>query len=101
MAGRLDEKVPLQELAQACRLSVSYFARAFRISTGLPPHRWLLHRRVERAKDLLAGTGLSLSEIALSCGFADQSHFTRIFCQMVGATPAAWRRDRGPMSPLH
>ncbi|WP_372783052.1 helix-turn-helix domain-containing protein [Phenylobacterium sp.] len=96
MAGRLDEKVSLRDMAQACGLSVSYFARAFRISTGLPPHRWLLHRRVERAKDLLCRTGLSLSEIALACGFADQSHFTRVFCQMAGTTPAMWRRDRGP-----
>ena len=78
--------------ADACGLSASHFARAFKQSTGQPPHRWLLHRRVERAKDLLAGTDGTLAETALACGFADQSHFSRVFERIVGVPPGAWRR---------
>ena len=88
----LTGDVPLAVLAAECGLSVRHFARAFRQSTGLPPHRWLLERRVDRARDLLTNCTLSLSDVAFSCGFADQSHFTRVFTTMVGASPGAWRR---------
>lgn len=83
----------LAELAAACGLSVSHFARAFKASTGTPPHRWLLERRVDRAMELLQGPD-GLGEIALACGFADQSHLTRVFGRRVGVSPAAWRRER-------
>lgn len=92
--ARLDGEVSLTELASACDLSRSHFARAFRRTTGLPPHRWLLAQRVERAKDLLLHSPLSLAEIALNCGFADQSHMTRVFTGTVGASPGEWRRAR-------
>ena len=89
----LDESdISLKELASQCGLSVSYFVRAFKTTTGDPPHRWLLRHRVERSKSLLAQTEGTLAEIAISCGFADQSHFTRVFKTFVGLTPAAWRR---------
>ena len=94
LSARLDADVPLAEVAGACRLSPSYFARAFRQSTGQPPHRWLSERRVDRAKDMLLGSALSLAEVALACGFADQSHFTRVFTRTVGTSPGAWRRVR-------
>lgn len=84
----------LAELAALCGLSTSHFARAFRRSTGLPPHQWLLAQRICKAKQLLAGAAAPISEIALACGFADQSHLTRVFSKAVGASPAAWRRDR-------
>jgi AraC-like DNA-binding protein len=84
----------LAEVAETCGLSVGYFARAFRATTGLPPHRWLVRRRVERAQQLLESSRDSLSEIALSCGFSDQSHLTRAFRATVGASPGAWRRQR-------
>jgi AraC-like DNA-binding protein len=85
------EDISLKELAAECGLSVSYFVRAFKISTGDPPHRWMLRRRVEYSKSLLARTPSSLAEVAINCGFADQSHFTRMFKSFVGTTPAAWR----------
>ncbi len=94
LSARLDADVPLADVAGACGLSPSYFARAFRQSTGQPPHRWLSERRVDRAKDLLLGSALPLAEVALACGFADQSHFTRVFARAVGTSPGAWRRAR-------
>ncbi len=84
----------LARLAAECGLSVRHFARAFQQSTGAPPHRWLLKRRVERAQELLQDPKLPLTEIALACGFADQSHFTRVFTGAVGVSPGAWRRCR-------
>ena len=93
LASDLGGTVSLQQLAAEFGLSVSHFSRAFRISTGLPPHQWLLRRRVEAAKQLMTARDLSLSEIAISAGFANQSHFTRVFSAQVGASPAMWRRE--------
>jgi AraC-like DNA-binding protein len=92
MSASLKEEVPLSRLATECSLSVRHFARAFRQSTGVPPHRWLLKYRVDHAKELLTNRAVSLANIALSCGFADQSHFTRVFTAMIGVSPGAWRR---------
>ena len=92
MSASLNEEVPLSRLAAECGLSVRHFARAFRQSTGMPPHRWLLNHRVDRAKMLLRNRALSLTEVALLCGFADQSHFTRVFSNRIGCAPGKWRR---------
>ncbi|GGP27074.1 AraC family transcriptional regulator [Silvimonas amylolytica] len=92
MKSQIDEDVSLKMLAEASGLSVSYFIRAFKSCTGEPPHRWMLRHRVERAKELLLGTEATLAEVAVSCGFADQSHFTRVFRNFVGVSPAAWKR---------
>jgi len=86
------------DLADACGLSVSHFCRAFRRSQGLPPHRWLLKRRVDQAKSILGDPARRLSEVALSCGFSDQSHFTRVFTDLVGISPGAWRRNQYPVA---
>jgi AraC family transcriptional regulator len=88
----LSGDLNLPDLAGACRLSASHFSHAFRQTVGCPPHQWLLAQRVERAKQLILNTRQPLSEIALETGFADQSHFTRVFTQRVKASPAAWRR---------
>ena len=100
MRSHLAEAVPLAELARACKLSPGHFARAFRQTTGRPPHRWLIEQRIERAKQLLVDTPLSLAQIAQTCGFADQSHFTRVFAQLVQSSPGQWRRHwrRGPVA---
>lgn len=90
----LSGNLSLTELADACRLSVSRFSQAFKQTVGCPPHQWLISQRVEQAKHLLLNTDQSLTEIALSMGFADQSHFTRVFSQRVKASPAAWKRDQ-------
>lgn len=101
LLARIGRHVPVTELAAVCRLSVSHFVRAFRQSTGLPPHQWIVMRRVDLSKDLLAkGAMRPLAEIALACGFADQSHFTRTFSRIVGMTPGAWRRCAAPSAAL-
>src|SRR5579871_155470 len=92
MTATLTEELPLTRLASECGLSVRHFARAFRQTTGMPPHRWLLKHRVAHAKDLLKRRELLLAEVALEYGFADQSHFTRVFTAMVGASPGRYRK---------
>ena len=89
----LGGKLSLEQIAAEFDLSVSHFSRAFRISTGLPPHRWLLRQRVEAAKRLMIVRNLPLSDIAISAGFAHQSHFTRVFSAAVGISPGMWRRE--------
>ena len=92
MNSNLEGAIPLNRLAAECGLSVRHFARAFRQSTGVAPHRWLLKRRVELAQNLLGDPRFSLADVALRCGFSDQSHFTRVFTAMTGLSPGAWRR---------
>jgi AraC family transcriptional regulator len=89
----LDGDVKLATLAQECGLSVSHFARSFRKSFGTSAHRYLIVERVEIAKTLMSETNSSLVEIAAQTGFSDQAAFTRAFANVVGATPAKWRRE--------
>jgi AraC family transcriptional regulator len=90
--AHLDEELSLEQLAHECGLSVTHFAKAFARSTGISPHRWLMQRRVEVAKDLMLTTDSSLVEISLKCGFFDQSHLTRVFAKAAGETPGRWRQ---------
>ncbi|MEO7954023.1 MAG: AraC family transcriptional regulator [Polaromonas sp.] len=94
LTANLHGDIALIDLANECGLSVRHFARAFRQSTGTPPHRWLLEQRVDKAKDLLLNSSSPLADIALACGFADQSHFTRAFTRAASLSPGAWRRMR-------
>ncbi|WP_348642341.1 AraC family transcriptional regulator [Rhizobium tropici] len=96
LAARLDGSAGIAELALECGLSQRHFCRAFRQSTGLSPHAWLQHRRVDVAKTLLCRRDLQLADIAIACGFADQSHFTRVFTHLIGISPGAWRRVQPP-----
>jgi len=95
LLARLDGEVSLEELAGACRLSRSHFARAFKTSMGMPAHQWLRLQRVEKAKMLLTNSGLSLLEIALACGFVDSSHLSRVFSRDVTVTPSHFRKTNG------
>lgn len=90
MEANLERDIGVGDLAGLVGLSPKHFARAFRETAGVPPHRYLVARRIERAKALLEGS-LPIAEVALVCGFADQSHFTTMFRRATGATPAAWR----------
>jgi AraC family transcriptional regulator len=88
----LDAGPTLEQLAAVARLSPYYFARQFKRATGLPPHQYVILRRVERAKQLLqAGTELSLAEVAAHAGFSDQSQFSRHFKRLVGIRPGQFR----------
>jgi len=88
---RLDAGLTLEQMAAVARLSVYHFARQFKAATGLPPHQFVIMRRVERAKLLLQGSDLSLAEVALRAGFSDQSQFSRHFKRLVGVTPGRFR----------
>jgi len=90
--ANLGSSLSLQDLAKACDLSPSYFARRFKTSTGMPPHQYLIQMRVERAKRLLRGS-LPIVEVALDCGFSHQEHLTNVFRRLTGMTPAAFRRS--------
>ena len=83
-----------KDLAALVRLSEFHFNVAFRNSVGEPPHGYIIRRRVERAQGLMLATQKPLSEIAAECGMADQAHLTRLFRNVVGESPAAWRRAR-------
>jgi len=85
--------ITISEVAASIELSDSHFRRAFKIATGLPPHRWLLSVRIGEAQKLLKEGVASLSEIAIVTGFVDQSHFSRAFQKIVGVSPRVWRRD--------
>jgi AraC family transcriptional regulator len=100
MAARLASDLTISQLASECRLTASHFARAFRRSTGMAPQRYLMHLRVEEAKRHLAAAHLPLSDIALICGFGDQSHLTRVFKQLIGMPPGAWRRRLEPAAGM-
>lgn len=88
----LSRPIRIAELARACELSSSHFSHAFRCSVGEPPHRWILGRRVEKAKNLLRAKELQFAAIAVDCGFSDQSHFSRTFARFTGLTPRQWQR---------
>lgn len=92
--AHLDRPIRNEDLATLVRLNPSHFGRAFRNSFGEPPHEYVIRRRVERAQGLMLSTDASLSEIALDCGLADQSHLTRLFRRIAGESPRAWRRAR-------
>jgi AraC-like DNA-binding protein len=87
----IDQRISVELLAGLANLSVCYFVRAFKQSAGVTPHDYLIRQRVERTTQLLAGTDMPLSEIALVAGFADQSHFSRRFRQYVGMSPRDYR----------
>jgi AraC-like DNA-binding protein len=92
--AHLAETLQLSELAAISGLSISHFSRAFKGSTGLPPYRWHLNMRIDRARRMLADASPSLADVAYATGFADQSHFTRLFSRIVGMRPGAWRRGQ-------
>lgn len=87
----LGDRIQLAELAHVAQISTSYLCRAFHVSFGCSPGHYLRNERLLLAKTQLRSTEMVLSEIAYSCGFADQPHFTRIFRSEVGMTPRAWR----------
>ncbi len=92
MQANLEQSIDLPAIARATGLSPVHFARQFRLTTGEPPHRYLMQLRIERATRLLRETDDGIAAIAFACGFANQEHMTRLFRQHLGTTPGAYRR---------
>ncbi|MBV9968913.1 MAG: helix-turn-helix transcriptional regulator [Xanthobacteraceae bacterium] len=88
----LEQDISLQRLAELAQLSRYHFARAFKHCFGLPPHRYHMSRRIERAKSLLEERARSVTEVGLLLGFAETSSFTTSFRRAVGVTPSEYRR---------
>jgi AraC-like DNA-binding protein len=89
----LNSSISIGALASVVAMSKSHFSRRFKRAVGLCPMKYVAMRRVELADQLLRAAKLSLAEIALACGFADQSHLTRRFRQAFGVSPGRWRRQ--------
>lgn len=93
MQSRLAARITMAEVAGECGLTASYFARAFRRTVGVSPHRYLTEIRIKEAKAYLLTSEFALADVAILCGFGDQSYFTRVFTTTVGTSPGAWRRQ--------
>jgi AraC family transcriptional regulator len=93
MEANLLEDIRLTELAGIAGLSASHFARAFKVSIGLTPHRWLVEQRIRHAKRLMTKNGKPISVAAHLAGFASQSYFTHVFRRVTGTTPRHWLRN--------
>jgi AraC family transcriptional regulator len=91
--ANIDSDLSLERMAAEVGISPLYLPRAFKSAFGQSPHQYVLARRIERAKDLLRNTNDPVVEIALACGFSSQSHLANWFVRVVGATPAAYRKE--------
>jgi len=90
----METSLRIGEAARRVRLSSSHFSRAFKASKGIAYSDFVTRQRITRAKEMLLTTEVTIAEIAVACGFADQPHLTRLFRQIVGLTPRAWRRQQ-------
>jgi AraC family transcriptional regulator len=91
-ASLVERNLSLAEIAAVAHLSPFHFSRVFKIATGAAPHRFVLERRVDRAKMLLADPDLSLAEIAAAVGFANQAHFSTMFRRFTSMSPRQYRQ---------
>ncbi len=89
--ANLAAELSIVELARIAQASPFHFARGFKASTGVTPHQYVLERRIETAKSLLAAGHLSIADVSYACGFATQAHLTTVFRRLVGVTPKAYR----------
>lgn len=92
MLEQIDSPVTLAAVAAECQLSRSYFIQAFGQSVGQTPYAWLTDQRLLIAERMLMDPQRSIADVALACGFGDQSHLTRVFSRHKGMAPAAWRK---------
>ncbi|CAK7261633.1 MULTISPECIES: helix-turn-helix domain-containing protein [unclassified Shinella] len=87
----LDVGLSLSQLAELVSLSIPHFCRAFKQTIGCPPYAFIVRRRIDRAKEYLRHSSMSVTDIALACGFSNSSHFSNAFRREVGMTPVAYR----------
>ncbi|MGC1309448.1 MAG: AraC family transcriptional regulator, partial [Phormidesmis sp.] len=92
MKANLTQDLSILDLATLTGMSKSHFSRSFKQSVGIPPYQYLMQQRVEQAKQLLEKQSIAISTIALDCGFANQTHLTKVFRQMTGMTPRAYQK---------
>ena len=90
--ANLTQDLSILDLATLANMSESHFSRGFKQSMGTAPYQYLMQQRVERAKQLLKQQAISISDIALDCGFANQTHLTKVFRQITGTTPKAYQK---------
>ena len=91
--AEMDGDLSLEELADAAGLSINHFSEMFRESTGQSPHQFVLHRRVDRAKEMLRAAEMRVLDVAVACGFKNQQHFARVFRKVCGASPTEYRQE--------
>ena len=91
--AEMEGDLSLEELADAAGLSITHFSQTFRESTGQSPHQFVLHRRVDRAKEMLRAAEMRVLDVAVACGFKTQQHFARVFRQLCGASPTEYRQE--------
>ncbi|MBO9127985.1 MULTISPECIES: helix-turn-helix domain-containing protein [unclassified Rhizobium] len=89
----VDARLRVIDLSEQVRLSVSRFSKGFNVTFGRPPYDYVLSRRIEAAKYLIASTQEPLSQIAHACGLSDQAHLSKVFKRLVGTTPLKWRKN--------
>jgi len=94
LAANLDRDVDLRAIAREASLSPFYFTRQFTAYVGIPPYRYLIRLRIERAMELLCGSELTVTQICHRVGFNSLSHFTTTFRRHTGLSPSAYRRRR-------
>jgi AraC family transcriptional regulator len=95
MHEHIEENLSLETIAQVVGMSRYHFIRCFKQAIGISPYQYLVQQRVERAKRLLQVSQLSLTEIAIACGFANQSHFTTCFKRQIKITPRTFAKLHG------
>jgi len=95
----LESKIRVQDCADTVRLSVGHFSSVFKVTFGTTVTAYIRRRRVERAQQLMLLSKEPLSQIALACGFSDQAHYCRVFRDVMGMSPNAWRRRNMNLAP--
>lgn len=90
--AHLEDRIAAEDLASLINVSAGTLFRAFKISVGVPPLRYVGRRRIERACTMMKATREPLSQVAVACGLCDQAHLYRMFRREIGMGPSAWRR---------
>jgi AraC family transcriptional regulator len=91
--AKMEDELPLIEMAQSVELSPAHFSRMFRKSTGETPHQFVLRNRIERAQEMLRAPEARVLDVAVACGFKTQQHFARVFRRICGASPTEYRYE--------
>jgi AraC-like DNA-binding protein len=94
--SNLDQEISLTNLAETAGLSAAHLCNAFRHSTGKSPHQFVMHARIERAKELLTRSGLRVIDVAIASGFKNPQHFARVFRSACHLTPTQYKMENMP-----